>query len=153
MSAIGNVSAALRTVLKLPRAEVEQRAMEALQKVGMGHKAASYPSMLSGGQKQRVGIARALAMRPEVIFYDEPTSALDPELVGEVLGTMKQLAFEGMTMVIVTHEMGFAAKVASRVIFMDAGRIVEQGHPDDLFSRSQSARLKAFLASWQERQL
>lgn len=119
----------------------------------MLHKAASYPSTLSGGQKQRVGIARALAMRPEVILFDEPTSALDPELVGEVLATMKKLASEGMTMVIVTHEMGFAAKVASRVIFMDAGLIVEQGDPQEVFSNPRSRRLRQFLASWQDRQI
>ncbi|MFQ6186471.1 amino acid ABC transporter ATP-binding protein [Sinorhizobium meliloti] len=153
MTAVENVGAALKTVLGFDRAEARNRALEALRKVGMDHKADSFPSMLSGGQKQRVGIARALAMRPQVIFFDEPTSALDPQLVGEVLETMKQLASEGMTMVIVTHEMGFAAKVASRVIFMDAGAIVEQGQPSELFGQPKSDRLKSFLASWQERQI
>ena len=128
------------------KAEVEQRAHELLQRIGLDDWANKYPSTLSGGQKQRVAIVRALAMNPTVILFDEPTSALDPEMVGEVLDLIKQLANEGMTMVIVTHEMGFAREVASRVFFMDGGKIMEQGTPEDIFENPQSPRLKEFLS-------
>ena len=122
-----------------------------LPKVGLADKLDGYPSRLSGGQQQRVAIARALAMEPHVLLFDEPTSALDPELVGEVLQVMKQLANEGMTMVVVTHEMGFAAEVADRVIFMDFGQIVEEGTAVDIFRAARSARLKQFLDTWRAR--
>ena len=128
------------------KAEVEQRAHELLQRIGLDDWANKYPSTLSGGQKQRVAIVRALAMNPKVILFDEPTSALDPEMVGEVLDLIKQLANEGMTMVIVTHEMGFAREVASRVFFMDGGKIMEQGTPEDIFENPQCPRLKEFLS-------
>ncbi|MEA5085288.1 MAG: amino acid ABC transporter ATP-binding protein [Lachnospiraceae bacterium] len=126
--------------------EAEKLAMTLLERVGLGHRAGAYPSQLSGGQKQRVAIVRALCMRPEVMLFDEPTSALDPEMVGEVLDVMKTLARENMTMVVVTHEMGFAREVASRVIFVDGGKIVEEGTPEELFSNPKSERLKSFLA-------
>ena len=128
------------------KAEVDQRAHELLQRIGLDDWADKYPSTLSGGQKQRVAIVRALAMNPKVILFDEPTSALDPEMVGEVLDLIKQLANEGMTMVIVTHEMGFAREVASRVFFMDGGKIMEQGTPQDIFENPQCPRLKDFLS-------
>ncbi|MGD9481462.1 amino acid ABC transporter ATP-binding protein [Roseateles sp. XES5] len=131
------------------KAEVQGRA--ALAKVGLADFAHRYPGQLSGGQQQRVGIARALAMEPHVILFDEPTSALDPQLVGEVLDTMKDLASQGITMVVVTHEMGFAAQVADRVVFMDRGRVVEEGAPGKLFNRPESARLREFLDTWQQR--
>ena len=120
--------------------------MELLNRVGVGDKADNYPAQLSGGQKQRVAIARSLALSPEVMLFDEPTSALDPEMVGEVLEVMKQLAQEGMTMVVVTHEMGFAREVASRVMFMSDGQIVEQGPPDEFFANPKNPRLKDFLS-------
>ena len=122
-----------------------------LAKVGLGDKAHDYPAQLSGGQQQRTAIARALAMRPHVMFFDEPTSALDPELVGEVLQVMQELAGDGMTMVVVTHEMGFAAHVADEVVFMDEGKVVERGAPDDVFKRPQSERLREFLGTWRAR--
>ena len=125
--------------------EAEARALELLDKVGLRDKAHVYPDNLSGGQMQRVAIARALAMNPKVMLFDEPTSALDPELVGEVLNVMKDLAREGMTMVVVTHEMGFAREVSDRVIFMDQGVIVEEGKPEDIFVRPQHERTQAFL--------
>lgn len=153
MTALSNVTEALRAVKRMNRAEAEAEGRESLGKVGLADKAETYPSALSGGQKQRVAIARALAMRPRMMLFDEPTSALDPELVGEVLGVMKQLAAEGMTMVIVTHEMGFAAHVADRVVFMDQGRVVEHGRPADLFAAPKSDRLKQFLETWRERSL
>ena len=128
------------------KAEVEQRAHELLQRIGLDDWANKYPSTLSGGQKQRVAIVRALAMNPKVILFDEPTSALDPEMVGEVLDLIKQLANEGMTMVIVTHEMGFAREVASRVFFMDGGKIMEQGTPQEIFENPQCPRLQDFLS-------
>jgi len=128
------------------KAEVEAKAHELLQRIGLDDWADKYPSTLSGGQKQRVAIVRALAMNPKVILFDEPTSALDPEMVGEVLDLIKQLADEGMTMVIVTHEMGFAREVASRMFFMADGIIMEQGKPEDLFDNPQSTRLKDFLS-------
>ena len=120
--------------------------MELLTRVGLADRAGAYPSQLSGGQKQRVAIVRALCMEPDVMLFDEPTSALDPEMVGEVLDVMKQLARDGMTMVVVTHEMGFAREVGNRVVFMDEGRIVEQGTPEEIFRRPQSARLQDFLS-------
>ena len=126
--------------------EAEAKAMELLKRIGLADKANVYPSTLSGGQKQRIAIVRALAMNPKVMLFDEPTSALDPEMVGEVLDLMKQLANEGMTMVIVTHEMGFAREVADRVLFMDSGVIAEEGTPDEIFNHPKSERLQAFLA-------
>ena len=126
--------------------EAEKKAEELLKKVGLSDKAEAYPSQLSGGQKQRIAIARSLMMNPEVILFDEPTSALDPEMVGEVLELMKQLANDGMTMVVVTHEMGFAREVASRVLFMDGGVIVEENAPAELFSNPKNPRLKSFLS-------
>lgn len=126
--------------------EAEKYAMTLLERVGLDHRAGAYPSQLSGGQKQRVAIVRALCMKPEVMLFDEPTSALDPEMVGEVLDVMKTLARENMTMVVVTHEMGFAREVASRVIFVDGGKIVEEGTPEEIFSNPKSERLKSFLA-------
>ncbi len=128
------------------QAEADAVAEKLLQRIGLSDKADSYPSMLSGGQKQRIAIIRALAMEPEVMLFDEPTSALDPEMVGEVLDVMKELAHEGMTMAVVTHEMGFAREVADRVIFMDSGKIVEINTPDELFDRPQNERTKLFLS-------
>ena len=126
--------------------QAKEKAMELLNRVGVGDKADSYPAQLSGGQKQRVAIARSLALSPEVMLFDEPTSALDPEMVGEVLEVMKQLAQEGMTMVVVTHEMGFAREVANRVFFMDGGGILEEGTPEQIFDHPQEERTKAFLS-------
>ena len=120
--------------------------MELLQMVGLKDRALAYPSQLSGGQKQRVAIVRALCMEPEIMLFDEPTSALDPEMVGEVLEVMKKLAHDGMTMVVVTHEMGFAREVGSRVVFMDGGQIIEEGTPDEIFNHPKSDRLQGFLA-------
>ena len=145
MTVLSNVTEALLRVKKLDKVTARELAHKVLDRVGMGEKLGSYPSQLSGGQQQRVAIARALAMNPEIMLFDEPTSALDPELVGEVLQVMKGLAQEGMTMVVVTHEMKFAAEVADRVIFMDAGRIVEQGSPEEVFNHPKSNRLKQFL--------
>ena len=133
-------------VKKTDKAAAKAKAMELLGRVGLADRADAYPSQLSGGQKQRVAIVRALAMEPDVMLFDEPTSALDPEMVGEVLDVMKQLARDGMTMVVVTHEMGFAREVANRVVFMDEGRIVEQGTPEEIFRHPQSARLQDFLS-------
>ena len=130
----------------IPQKQAEETAMKLLGRVGLADKANSYPSQLSGGQKQRVAIARALCQSPEVILFDEPTSALDPEMIGEVLNVMKELADEGMTLAVVTHEMGFARKVADRVIFVDGGKIVEEGTPDQIFDDPQSERLKLFLS-------
>ena len=126
--------------------EADEAAMKLLERIGLSDKAEEFPAMLSGGQKQRIAIIRALAMEPAVMLFDEPTSALDPEMVGEVLDVMKELAHEGMTMVVVTHEMGFAREVGDRVIFMDEGKIVEQGTPEEMFSKPQSPRLKDFLS-------
>ena len=133
-------------VKKTDKAAAKAKAMELLGRVGLADRADAYPSQLSGGQKQRVAIVRALAMEPDVILFDEPTSALDPEMVGEVLDVMKQLARDGMTMAVVTHEMGFAREVGNRVVFMDEGRIVEQGTPEEIFRHPQSARLQDFLS-------
>ncbi|MGN1202520.1 MAG: amino acid ABC transporter ATP-binding protein [Eubacterium sp.] len=131
---------------KMNKEEAEKKAIELLKRVGLEDKADAYPAQLSGGQQQRVAIARALAMNPDIMLFDEPTSALDPEMVGEVLNVIKELAEQGMTMIIVTHEMGFAREVCSRVIFMDGGYIVEEGHPKDVFSNPQNERTKLFLS-------
>jgi len=141
-----NVALAPIQVKGVNKEEAYGRAKDLLAKVGLSDKANSYPEQLSGGQQQRVAIARALAMQPKVILFDEPTSALDPEMVGEVLSVMKQLAKEGMTMVVVTHEMGFAREVGDRVIFMDEGRIVEEGTPETIFTNPQNDRTKSFLS-------
>ena len=130
----------------IPQAEAEKKALELLDRVGLADRAGAYPIQLSGGQKQRVAIVRALAMEPDVMLFDEPTSALDPEMVGEVLDVMKKLAQTGMTMVVVTHEMGFAREVGNRVIFMDEGKILEEGTPDAIFNHPQSPRLQDFLS-------
>ena len=141
-----NIMAAPIKLNKISKEEANQKALELLDKVGMKDKADVYPSTLSGGQQQRVAIARALAMDPEMLLFDEPTSALDPELVGDVLEVMKQLAKEGMTMIVVTHEMGFAREVADRVIFMDEGYIVEDEAPEVIFTKPKNERTKAFLS-------
>jgi polar amino acid transport system ATP-binding protein len=140
-----NITLAQMTVRKRSQAEAESKGRALLAKVGIAEKEAEYPSRLSGGQQQRVAIARALAMDPKVILFDEPTSALDPEMVGEVLDVMKQLAREGMTMVVVTHEMGFAREVADRILFMDQGRIVEEGTPEEFFTHPKEERTRLFL--------
>ncbi|MDP6085403.1 MAG: amino acid ABC transporter ATP-binding protein [Nitrospinota bacterium] len=145
-SVVGNIIEALRLVKKLPRSEAEAVADELLAKVGLTDKREEYPSRLSGGQQQRVGIARALAMKPQIMLFDEVTSALDPELVTEVLSVMKQLAEEGMTMLVVTHEMGFAAKVADRVVFMDEGVIIEEGPPEKVLKSPKEIRTREFLS-------
>ena len=145
-TALGNVTLALRTVLKLERAAADARGRAMLDRVGLAGREASYPSQLSGGQQQRVAIARALAMEPTVMLFDEVTSALDPELVGEVLGVMRDLAEAGMTMVVVTHEMGFARTVADRVVFVDGGVVVEQGPPSEVIGNPSQARTRAFLS-------
>ena len=145
-TALGNVATGPLTVLRLPRREAEERAAALLQKVGLGDKAASYPSNLSGGQQQRVAIARALAMQPEVMLFDEPTSALDPETIGEVLNVMKALAEEGMTMVVVTHEMTFARRVADHVVAFERGGIIEQGPPAQIFDAPLVGRTREFLS-------
>ena len=146
MTVLKNMTAAPMKLLKVQKNDAEQKAMELLKRVGLEEKAQAYPSQLSGGQKQRVAIVRALAMNPDVMLFDEPTSALDPEMVGEVLEVMKELAKEGMTMVVVTHEMGFAREVADRVIFIDEGIIMEEAAPDEFFSNPKCDRLKDFLA-------
>jgi polar amino acid transport system ATP-binding protein len=145
-SAKQNITLALRKVLKIDESKAEETAMHELKHVGLEHKADAYPSQLSGGQQQRVAIARALAMRPKLMLFDEVTSALDPELVKEVLDTIIALAEEGMTMIVVTHEMGFAREVANRLIFMDDGRIVVDGPPKELFQYQEDERWKAFLS-------
>lgn len=141
-----NITLAPIKLLKKDKAEAEKEARELLKRVGLEEKADSYPSQLSGGQKQRIAIVRSLAMNPDVMLFDEPTSALDPEMVGEVLELMKQLAQEGMTMVVVTHEMGFAREVADRVMFVDEGRVKEQGTPEEFFANPKDERLKEFLS-------
>ena len=146
MTVLENLLLAPMKVRKLNRADAEKAAMDLLVKVGMENKANSYPEQLSGGQQQRVAIARALAMKPKALLFDEPTSALDPEMINEVLDVMKKLAKEGMTMVVVTHEMGFAREVGDRVIFIDGGKIVEEGAPEDIFSRAKEERTKSFLS-------
>jgi len=146
MNVLDNLTMAQRRVLKRPKADAEKIAHEMLGRVGLSEKSDAYPGHLSGGQQQRVAIARALCMNPDMMLFDEPTSALDPELVGEVLQVMRSLADEGMTMLVVTHEMGFAREVASRAIFMDGGVIVEEGDPNDVLVNPQNARTKDFLA-------
>ncbi|MBQ4040503.1 MAG: amino acid ABC transporter ATP-binding protein [Oscillospiraceae bacterium] len=146
MNILKNMTIAPMKLLKISKEDAESKARGLLEKVGLGDRAESYPSQLSGGQKQRVAIVRALCMEPQVMLFDEPTSALDPEMVGEVLDVMKDLARQGMTMVCVTHEMGFAKEVASRVIFMDEGKIIEEGTPDEIFTNPKSDRLKSFLS-------
>ncbi|HAX81134.1 MAG TPA: hypothetical protein DCY40_01010 [Actinobacteria bacterium] len=145
LTVMGNITLALLKVLKLTKEQAEERAREELNHVGLAEKDFAYPSQLSGGQQQRVAIARALAMRPKAMLFDEVTSALDPELVGEVLQVMRRLASEGMTMAVVTHEMGFAREVGTRLIFMDHGTIVEDGDPRQIFADPQQERTKAFL--------
>ena len=146
MTVLRNMTVAPVELHKKSKAEAEAMAMELLKRVGLADRANAYPSQLSGGQKQRVAIVRALCMEPQVMLFDEPTSALDPEMVGEVLEVMKNLAHEGMTMVVVTHEMGFAREVADRVIFMDGGQIIEEGTPEQIFSNPQNPRTQEFLA-------
>ena len=147
MTVLGNMTLAPIKLLNKSKEDAEAKAMELLRRVGLENRADSYPSQLSGGQKQRIAIVRALCMEPDVMLFDEPTSALDPEMVGEVLELMKQLANEGMTMVVVTHEMGFAREVADRVIFMCDGKIAEEGTPEEIFSNPQNPRTKQFLDS------
>ncbi|WP_311477451.1 amino acid ABC transporter ATP-binding protein [uncultured Gulosibacter sp.] len=147
MTALENVMEAPVGVLRVPKAKAKARALELLTRVGLEDRADHYPSQLSGGQQQRVAIARSLAMDPELLLFDEPTSALDPELVGDVLDVMRDLAAAGMTMIVVTHEIGFARQVADRVVFMDGGVVVEEGHPKDVFDNPQHERTKAFLRS------
>ena len=146
MTILRNMTLAPMKVLHRSQAEAEAKAMQLLNRVGLGDRAGSYPSQLSGGQKQRVAIVRALCMDPEVMLFDEPTSALDPEMVGEVLDVMKELARSGMTMVVVTHEMGFAREVGTRCLFMDQGKLVEQNEPAAFFDHPQSPRLQSFLS-------
>jgi ABC transporter related len=145
MTIMQNITAAPINVKKIPKAQAEERALKLLDRVGLKDKAGEYPVRLSGGQRQRVAIARALAMDPDILLFDEPTSALDPEMVGEVLNVMKELAEEGMTMVVVTHEMGFAREVSDRVIFIDQGIIQEENEPKEFFANPKNARLKDFL--------
>ena len=146
MTVLRNMTLAPMKLLKKSQEEAEARAMQLLTRVGLADRAQAYPSQLSGGQKQRIAIVRAMAMDPDVILFDEPTSALDPEMVGEVLDLMKSLAEDGMTMVIVTHEMGFAREVADRIIFVDEGKIVEEGTPEEFFTNPKHPRLKDFLS-------
>ena len=146
MTILRNMTIGPQKLLKKSREEANAKAMELLERVGLADRADAYPSQLSGGQKQRIAIVRALCMEPDVMLFDEPTSALDPEMVGEVLDVMKELAKEGSTMVVVTHEMGFAREVGSRVVFMDGGVIIEEGTPSEIFDNPQSDRLKSFLA-------
>ena len=145
MTVLKNMTKAPTTLLGMSKVDAEKKAMELLGRVGLADRADAYPSQLSGGQKQRVAIVRALAMNPDVMLFDEPTSALDPEMVGEVLEVMKELAKEGMTMVVVTHEMGFAKEVAAKVIFMEEGKIAETGSPEEIFQNPKHPRLKEFL--------
>ena len=146
MTVLDNLTCAPIMLKKTPKTEAEQKAMDLLARVGLADRADAWPNQLSGGQKQRVAIVRALCMEPDVMLFDEPTSALDPEMVGEVLDVMKELAKSGMTMVVVTHEMGFAREVASRVLFLDDGAIAEQGTPEDIFGAPKCERLQSFLA-------
>ncbi len=146
MTVLKNMTLAPMKLLKLSKTDAEKRATELLDRVGLADRANAYPGQLSGGQKQRVAIVRALCMQPDVMLFDEPTSALDPEMVGEVLGVMKKLAEDGMTMAVVTHEMGFAREVADRVLFIDEGIIMEEGSPEEIFGNPQSPRLKDFLS-------
>lgn len=146
LSIMDNITLAPIKLLKMSKAEAQANAMKLLERVGLPDKAHAFPGQLSGGQKQRIAIARSLAMNPDVMLFDEPTSALDPEMVGEVLDLMKELAEDGMTMIVVTHEMGFAKEVANRVLFMDEGKILEQGSPADIFTSPKSPRLQDFLS-------
>ena len=146
MTVLKNLTLGPTQLLKKSQSDADKKAMQLLERVGLADRADAYPSQLSGGQKQRIAIVRALCMEPDVMLFDEPTSALDPEMVGEVLDVMKELAKVGMTMVVVTHEMGFAREVADRVLFMDEGVIVEQGTPEQIFDHPQSDRLKSFLS-------
>ena len=146
LTVLENITISLTKVKKQSEEESKEKALKLLKRVGLEDKANAYPSQLSGGQKQRIAIVRALAMEPDVLLFDEPTSALDPEMVGEVLDLMRDLAKDGMTMVVVTHEMGFAREVADRVVFMSEGAIIEEGSPADLFDHPQSERLQSFLA-------
>jgi polar amino acid transport system ATP-binding protein len=146
LTALENVMEAPIFVKKVPKAQAQAKARDLLDRVGLGDKPSAYPAQLSGGQQQRVAIARALAMEPRLMLFDEPTSALDPELVGEVLDVMKSLAADGMTMIVVTHEIGFAREVCDRVVFMDGGVIVEEGKPHDVFTNPQHARTQSFLS-------
>ena len=146
MTVIDNLTMAPVLLKKMTKPQAEKKGMELLARVGLADRASAYPAELSGGQKQRVAIVRALCMNPDVMLFDEPTSALDPEMVGEVLDVMKELAKEGMTMVVVTHEMGFAKEVANRVLFMDDGIIMEEGTPKEIFENPQCERLKTFLS-------
>jgi ABC-type polar amino acid transport system ATPase subunit len=150
MSVLDNVTLALRKVQKLSKDQANERGLDALKRVGLLDKAKAFPDQLSGGQQQRVGIARSLALRPKVVLFDEPTSALDPELVGDVLKVMRELKDDGMTMVVVSHEMGFARAAADHVVFMDAGLIVEQGTPQQIFGAPTQPRTQAFLARMSE---
>ena len=145
LNILNNITLAPVELKLMSKEEARKKAMELLERVGLADKADAYPAQLSGGQKQRCAIARSLAMSPDVMLFDEPTSALDPEMVGEVLDVMKVLAKEGMTMIIVTHEMGFAREVADRIIFMDGGYIVEEGTPDEIFNHAKEARTISFL--------
>ena len=146
MTVLENLTCAPMMLKKISKQDAEKTAMDYLQRVGLAERAGSYPNQLSGGQKQRIAIVRALCMEPEVMLFDEPTSALDPEMVGEVLDVMKKLAEQGMTMVVVTHEMGFAREVGNRVLFMDNGLIVEEGTPSEIFEHPKSERLQSFLS-------
>ena len=143
---LDNMTLAPIEVKKVPAAQAKEKAIQLLERVGLADRAEAYPIQLSGGQKQRIAIVRALCMEPDVMLFDEPTSALDPEMVGEVLDVMKELAREGMTMVVVTHEMGFAREVGNRVLFMDEGKLVEEGTPEDIFEHPKSERLQDFLS-------
>ena len=145
MNILKNLTIAPTRLLGKSKEEATEYAMELLERVGLADRAAAYPSQLSGGQKQRIAIVRALCMNPKIMLFDEPTSALDPEMVGEVLDVMKELAAQGMSMVVVTHEMGFAREVADKVVFMDAGQLIEQGTPEQIFEHPQTERLKTFL--------
>ena len=151
MTALGNVREALVTVQRVPRTEADDRAMAQLRRVGLGERARHYPSELSGGQQQRVAIARALALQPSIMLFDEPTSSLDPELTGEVLSVMRELAAEGMTMIVVTHEIGFAATVGQRIAFLDHGEVLLEGTPQRVFGEPRHPRLAQFLETYLDR--
>ena len=151
MTALGNVAEGLRQVLRLPKRQAQERAMAHLTRVGLADRASYYPSQLSGGQQQRVAIARALAMDPKIVLFDEPTSSLDPELTGEVLNVMRSLADDGMTMVVVTHEIGFAAHVAQHLVFLDEGQVALEGRAGDVFAQPWHPRLRQFLETYLDR--
>lgn len=151
MTALGNVSEALAHVQRMPRREAEAKAMAQLERVGLAHRAQHYPSQLSGGQQQRVAIARALALEPRILLFDEPTASLDPELTGEVLNVMRDLAGTGITMLVVTHEIGFAASVASKIVFLDHGKILVEGAPAQVFGKPRNPRIDRFLETYLDR--